>query len=141
MYGKIMVIAVSEAEEQVLGQILKIVENYAVMQDVPSTPTVLSFPNLDIHLKEQKIYLNGKGIFLNRHEFDTLVYLARHPGWVRSKEQIYEAVWTEEVENYENAVMWCISQLRKKLEPDPERLQYIHTVKGMGYKFEYRSEE
>ena len=137
MYRKIMVIAVSEAEEQVLGQILKIVENYAVMQDVPSTPTVLSFPNLDIHLKEQKIYLNGKGIFLNRHEFDTLVYIAKHPGWVRSKEQIYEAVWTEEVMDYENAVMWCISQLRKKLEPDPDRLQYIHTVKGVGYKFEY----
>ena len=101
MYGKIMVIAVSEAEEQVLGQILKIVENYAVMQEVPSTPIVLSFPNLDIHLKEQKIYLNGKDIFLNRHEFDVLVYLARHPGWIRSKEQIYEAVWTEEVADYE----------------------------------------
>ena len=137
MYGKIMVIAVSEAEEQVLGQILKIVENYAVMQEVPSTPIVLSFPNLDIHLKEQKIYLNGKDIFLNRHEFDVLVYLARHPRWVRSKEQIYEAVWTKEVADYENVVMWCISQLRKKLEPDPDRLQYIHTVKGMGYKFEY----
>ena len=137
MYGKIMVIAVSEAEEQVLGQILKIVENYAVMQEVPSTPIVLSFPNLDIHLKEQKIYLNGKDIFLNRHEFDVLVYLARHPGWIRSKAQIYEAVWTAEVADYENAVMWCISQLRKKLEQDPDRLQYIHTVKGVGYKFEY----
>ena len=78
---------------------------------------------------------------LNRHEFDTLVYLARHLGWVQSKEQIYEAVWTEEVADYENAVMWCISQLRKKLEPDPDRLQYIHTVKGVGYKFENRSEE
>lgn len=64
-----------------------------------------------------------------------------NPGWVRSKEQIYEAVWTEEVVDYENSVMWCISQLRKKLEPDLDRLQYIHTVKGMGYKFEYRSEE
>ena len=84
------------------------------------------------------VYRNGQEIPLNRHEFDTLVYLSRHPGWVRSKEQIYEAVWTEEVADYENAVMWCISQLRKKLEPDPDRLQYIHTVKGMGYKFEYR---
>lgn len=137
MYGKIMVIAVSEAEEQVLGQILKIVENYAVMQEVPSTPIVLSFPNLDIHLKEQKIYLNGKDIFLNRHEFDTLVYLARHPGWVRSKEQIYEAVWTEEVMNYENAVMWCISQLRKKLGNNPKGSPYIKTVWGMGYKFNH----
>lgn len=74
------------------------------------------------------MYQTGKEIFLNRHEFDTLVYLARHPGWVRSKAQIYEAVWTAEVEDYENAVMWCISRLRKKLEPDPDRLQYIHTV-------------
>ncbi|MFR8174585.1 MAG: winged helix-turn-helix domain-containing protein [Roseburia faecis] len=93
--------------------------------------------DLQILLPEKKVYQNGKEILLNRHEFDTLVYLASHPGWVRSKAQIYEAVWTEEVEDYENAVMWCVSRLRKKLEPDPDRLQYIHTVKGVGYKFEY----
>ena len=97
--------------------------------------------DLQILLPEKKVYRNEQEILLNRHEFDTLVYLTRHPGWIRSKEQIYEAVWTEEVVDYENAVMWCISQLRKKLEPDPDRLQYIHTVKGVGYKFEYRSEE
>ena len=88
--------------------------------------------DLQILLPEKMVYRNGKEVMLNRHEFDILVYLARHPGWVRSKEQIYEAVWTEDVMNYENAVMWCISQLRKKLEPDPDRLQYIHTVKRYG---------
>ena len=97
--------------------------------------------DLQILLPEKKVYRNRKEILLNRHEFDTLVYLARHPGWVRSKEQIYEAVWTEKVADYENAVMWCVSRLRKKLEPDSDRLQYIRTVRGVGYKFEYRSEE
>ena len=97
--------------------------------------------DLQILLPEKMVYRGGKEILLNRHEFEILVYLASHPGWVRSKEQIYEAVWTEEVVDYENAVMWCISQLRKKMEPDLDRPQYIHTVKGMGYKFEYRSEE
>ena len=97
----------------------------------------IELADLQILLPEKKVYRNEQEILLNRHEFDILVYLARHPGWIRSKEQIYEAVWTEEVMNYENAVMWCISQLRKKLEPDPDRLQYIHTVKGVGYKFEY----
>lgn len=101
----------------------------------------IEYANLQMLLPEKMVYRNGKEILLNRHEFDTLVYLARHPGWVRSKEQIYEAVWTEEVADYENAVMWCISRLRKKLETDSDRLQYIHTVKGVGYKFEYRSEE
>ncbi|MBN2926967.1 MAG: winged helix-turn-helix transcriptional regulator [Eubacterium sp.] len=98
---------------------------------------IIECEDIQILLFEKKVYRNGKEILLNRHEYDTLVYLASHPGWVRSKAQIYEAVWTEEVEDYENAVMWCISRLRKKLEPDPDRLQYIHTVKGIGYKFEY----
>ena len=91
--------------------------------------------DLQILLPEKKVYRNGKEILLNRHEFDTLVYLARHPGWIRSKEQIYDAVWTEEVVGYENSVMWCISQLRKKLGNNPKGSSYIKTVWGVGYKF------
>ena len=130
--------SVAENEEDILKKILKVVEGSADIEERTLPSEKIELVDLQILLPEKKVYRTGKEILLNRHEFDTLVYLARHPGWVRSKEQIYEAVWTEEVENYENAVMWCISQLRKKLEPDPDRLQYIHTVKGMGYKFEYR---
>ena len=127
-----------DSEEHILEKILKVVEGSADIEDRTLPSEKMELADLQILLPEKKVYRNGKEIPLNRHEFDTLVYLAKHPGWVRSKEQIYEAVWTEEVENYENAIMWCISQLRKKLEPDPDRLQYIHTVKGVGYKFEYR---
>ena len=117
---------------------LKVVEESIVIEKRTLPSEKIERADLQILLPEKLVYRGGKEILLNRHEFDTLVYLAMHPGWVRSKEQIYEAVWTEEVADYENAVMWCISQLRKKLEPDPDRLQYIHTVKGVGYKFEYR---
>ena len=116
---------------------LKAIEGSADIEDRTLPSEKIEQGDLQILLPEKMVYRNGQEITLNRHEFDILVYLARHLGWVRSKEQIYEAVWTEEVMNYENAVMWCISQLRKKLEPDPDRLQYIHTVKGRGYKFEY----
>ena len=136
-YGKILILSVAENEEDILKKILKVVELSVDVEDRTLPSEKIEMADLQILLPEKKVYRNGQEISLNRHEFDTLVYLARHPGWVRSKEQIYEAVWTEEVENYENAVMWCISQLRKKLEPDPDRLQYIHTLKGVGYKFEY----
>ena len=139
--GKILILSVPGSEEHILEKILKTVEGLAEIEERTLPSEKIKLADLQILLPEKKVYRNGKEILLNRHEFDTLVYLARHPGWVRSKEQIYTAVWTEEVENYENAVMWCISQLRKKVEPDPDRLQYIHTVKGVGYKFEYRSEE
>ena len=131
----------SDSEDHILEKILKAVEGSADIEDRTLPSEKIELADLQILLPEKMVYRNEQEILLNRHEFDILVYLARHPGWIRSKEQIYEAVWTEEVMNYENAVMWCISQLRKKLEPDPDRLQYIHTVKGMGYKFEYRSEE
>ena len=136
-YGKILILSVAENEEDILKKILKVVELSVDVEDRTLPSEKIEMADLQILLPEKKVYRNGQEISLNRHEFDTLVYLARHPGWVRSKEQIYEAVWTEEVENYENAVMWCISQVRKKLEPDLDRLQYIHTVKGVGYKFEY----
>ena len=130
--------SVAENEEDILKKILKVVESSVDVEDRTLPSEKIKLADLQILLPEKMVYRNEQEILLNRHEFDILVYLARHPGWIRSKEQIYEAVWTEEVMNYENAVMWCISQLRKKLEPDPDRLQYIHTVKGMGYKFEYR---
>ena len=120
---------------------LKVVEGSIAIEDRTLVSEKIERADLEILLPEKMVYRKGQEIPLNSHEFHTLVYLASHPGWVRSKAQIYETVWTEEVENYENAVMWCISQLRKKLEPDPDRLQYIHTVKGVGYKFEYCSEE
>ena len=141
LHGKILILSVSDSEDHILEKILKAVEGSADIEDRTLPSEKIELADLQILLPEKMVYRNEQEILLNRHEFDILVYLARHPGWIRSKEQIYEAVWTEEVENYENAVMWCISQLRKKLEPDPDRLQYIHTVKGVGYKFEYRSEE
>lgn len=128
----------SDSEKHILEKILKAVDGFIEIENRTLPSEKIERADLKILLTEKLVYRNGKEIPLNRHEFDTLVYLARHPGWVRSKEQIYEAVWTEKVADYENAVMWCISQLRKKLEPDPDRLQYIHTVKGVGYKFEYR---
>ena len=138
LHGKILILSVSDNEEHILEKILKVVESSADVENRTLPSEKIERADLQILLSEKKVYRNWQEIPLNRHEFDTLVYLARHPGWIRSKEQIYTAVWTEEVENYENAVMWCISQLRKKVEPDPDRLQYIHTVKGVGYKFEYR---
>ena len=127
----------SDSEKHILEKILKAVDGFIEIENRTLPSEKIERADLKILLTEKLVYRNGKEIPLNRHEFDTLGYLARHPGWVRSKEQIYEAVWTEEVMDYENAVMWCISQLRKKLEPDPDRLQYVHTVKGVGYKFEY----
>ena len=81
----------------------------------------------------------GQEIVLSPKEFDVLLYLMEHPQWVFSNKQIYCAVWKEEPIDCANSVMCCISQLRKKLESDCRHPKYIHTVRGVGYKFELLS--
>ena len=93
-------------------------------------PNILTFSQLEIHLQKQMIFQNGRFISLSHLEFQTLSYLALHPGWVISKEQIYEAVWKEDQEYCGSAVENVISQIRRKIGNG-----YIETVINSGYKF------
>ncbi|WP_322790992.1 winged helix-turn-helix domain-containing protein [Marvinbryantia formatexigens] len=67
---------------------------------------------------------------LTHHEFFTLLYLAQHPSWVLSKEQIYEAVWKADPEHCGAAVANVVYSLRRKIGEG-----YIKTVVGSGYRF------
>lgn len=64
------------------------------------------------------------------------LYLARHPGWVFTKQQIYEAVWHDPEGDCNTAITNVISQIRKKLNPYAPKNGYIKTVVNSGYKFE-----
>lgn len=95
-----------------------------------SPHSILSFSNLEIRPREQMVYRDGEIVSMTYHEFFTLLYLAQHPGWVFSKEQIYENVWKESGDGGA-AVVSVISQIRRKIGD-----KYIKTVIGSGYKFE-----
>jgi len=77
------------------------------------------------------VVVDGKEIILYPKEFDVLYFLARHPGWVLSAEQIYNAVWHDNLYGCEHVIYNTVSQIRKKLNmPD-----VIQTIKNRGYKF------
>lgn len=91
---------------------------------------------LKIDLKCRQAWKDNQLIPLRRKEFEILVFLMQHPGWVYTKEQIYEAVWSEELPiNVDNAVSCQIKQLRKKLGNSSNEKPFIETVWGVGYKF------
>lgn len=102
------------------------VTNYS---DVMSSSRILTFPGLDINIREQTVYHNGILIPMTHHEFFTLLYLAQHPAWVFSKDQIYENVWKKSGDGGA-AVMSVVSQIRRKIGDG-----YIETVVGSGYRF------
>ena len=70
--------------------------------------------NLQIDIRCHTVFMNDQKIELSLKEFTVLKYLTEHPGWVFSHEEIYRNVWKEEPIDCANAVMCCISPLRKK---------------------------
>lgn len=102
----------------------------AEAQETTHSSNVLTFPNLEICINEQTVYHNGIPVPFTHHEFFTLLYLAQHPSWVFSKEQIYEAVWKADPEQCGAAVANVVYSLRRKIGDG-----YIETVVGSGYRF------
>ena len=126
-----MIISFSDSEEHIMQKIMDVLRDVPVVEHPLEQSCILAFSDLKIHLKEQTVYRNGERVTMTHHEFFTLAYLAQHPGWVFSKEQIYEAVWQETGDRCGTAVVNVISQIRRKLGEG-----YIKTVVGSGYKFE-----
>ncbi|WYJ81432.1 hypothetical protein DOK79_003017 [Enterococcus sp. DIV1094] len=61
-------------------------------------------------------------------------FFMENPEQVFSKEQIYQSVWHDS-EMDANTLMVFINHLRSKIEDDPKNVQYLKTVRGLGYIF------
>mgnify|MGYP001631519000 FL=1 len=81
------------------------------------------------------VYRDKREINVTCIEFEILYILARNPGRVFSKEQIYDFVWKESYSGDYNIVMSHIRNIREKIEDNPSKPVYIQTVWGAGYRF------
>lgn len=135
--GKIMILSFSDSEEHIFNKVKEVLNSETVMEYTGElSEPVLSFQGLEIHLKDETVCQNGRLVNLSHQEFLALEYLAEHPGWIHTKEQIYDTVYGDKFEgNVDNTVYCLIYSLRKKLEKDPRYPKYIQTVRGVGYKF------
>lgn len=91
--------------------------------------------SLMIDVSKREVTIEGKSIELTVKEFDLLLHFARNPGRVYSRGQLLDTIWGYSHSGYEHTVNSHINRLRKKIESDPQRSQYIETVWGVGYKF------
>jgi DNA-binding response OmpR family regulator len=104
----------------------------------PVKPEVIQAGDLLIDLSGHAVSRAGQTIDLTPTEFEILVALARQPKRVLSRMQIMEQALGESFVGYERTIDAHIKNLRNKLEPNPKKPAYIHTVFGVGYKFEAR---
>lgn len=91
---------------------------------------------LSIDLQRRHIYVNGKKIHLTPTEFKLLAVLLENAGHVVSQRKLLEQVWGKEYIDDIYYPRVYISQLRRKIEPDPANPIYILTEHRVGYRFE-----
>ncbi|HYE38084.1 response regulator [Methylocaldum sp.] len=78
---------------------------------------------------------NGRELPITNGEFDLLKVFATHPSRVLSRDQILDLTRNREWDPFDRSVDICVTRVRKKIEPDPERPRFIKTVRGAGYRF------
>ncbi len=108
----------------------------AVLRRTESTPEKrrLVFDDLTVDLDKHEVRHAGRLVELTPTEFDLLRVLAEAPGRVYSRMQLLDRVQGYAYEGYERTIDSHIKNLRKKLEPNPDRPRYVVTVRGVGYK-------
>ena len=87
-----------------------------------------------IDLARHLVTVRGEPVNLTRSEFQVLRLLADRPGQVFSRKEIMEELWQAEFRGDVRACDVHISNLRQKVERDPQDPELVLTVRGVGYK-------
>lgn len=101
--------------------------------------------NEEINIKQlrilplsRRVYVNDQEVILANKEFELLLFLARNPNIVFSKEVLFDRVWGMDAMGDASTVTVHINRLREKIEADTSKPEYIDTVWGAGYRFQVK---
>jgi two-component system alkaline phosphatase synthesis response regulator PhoP len=97
---------------------------------------VMQYDAIAIYPQRHEVFVGHNNVDLTAKEFELLLFLARYPGRVFSREELLERLWGYEFSSDSRTIDVHIRHLREKLEVDPGNPRYVKTVRGVGYKFE-----
>lgn len=103
-------------------------------RSAPPGEPVLVVGDLQIDLEKRAAILRGERLRLTPIEFRLLAYLARNEGRLLTHAATLRAVWGNAYQEESHYLHVYISQLRRKIEDDPARPQYLLTEPGAGYR-------
>jgi two-component system, OmpR family, response regulator ResD len=101
----------------------------------PERAPAIEHGDVRVEPASRQAFVAGEEVPLTQREFDLLLFLARHPGQVFSRDQLMDAVWQYSFYTDTSTVTVHIRRLRGKIEPDPTQPRHIQTVWGVGYRF------
>ena len=106
----------------------------ALRRSGPTGAPVLEIGELRVDLDRRLVSVSGREVHLTPHEFDLLRLFAQHEGKLLTHRTILQQVWGPAYGHESNLLHVYISQLRRKIEPDPARPRYLLNEPGVGYR-------
>ena len=95
------------------------------------------FKDLSINFKSKTITARNETVKLTKTEFELLSLFISYPGEVLSREFIQQQIWRDsQLYQTSRAVDVHVQRLRKKIEAEVDKPEYLVTVAGVGYKFQ-----
>jgi two-component system, OmpR family, KDP operon response regulator KdpE len=100
----------------------------------PSGEPLIVIGGLEVDLEKQEVRVDGKPVHLTPHQFDLLRVLARNAGKLLTHRMLLQEVWGPSYGTESNLLRVHVAHLRRKIERDPARPQYLLTEPGAGYR-------
>ena len=100
----------------------------------PGVEPVFTTGDLTIDLGRRLVMANGQVVQLTPTEYDLLRVLVTHAGKVLTHHHLMRQVWGGGYDDEVHILRVNVSNLRRKIEPDPSRPTYIVTEPGVGYR-------
>ncbi|MEX1307167.1 MAG: response regulator transcription factor [Eubacteriales bacterium] len=112
----------------------------AALRRLDFTQSVKKFDRIEagdlvIIPEKREVYKGGELLDLKKKEFDLLYYMMQNAGRVMSREKLLDDIWGYDFAGETRTVDVHVSQLRVKIEDEPEAPKYIKTLRAVGYKF------
>ena len=101
---------------------------------------VVAFGDVAVDLAAKTVTRAGKPVELTAQELKLLFHFINHPGRTFSRDELLSGAWGYDYEGTARTVDNFVSQLRQKLESDPDEPRYIVTARGLGYRFQASDE-
>ena len=119
------------AADELLARIRALSRRTPTATDEP----VVSFGDVTVDLAAHVVTRAGSPVRLTPTEWRLLELLIRNPDRLVTRERILTEVWGPQYTTDTGYLRLYLSQLRKKLEPEPSRPRHFITDAGMGYRF------
>lgn len=112
---------------------LRVALRHGNRRAAPEAPT-FDCGDWHVDLAARRVFVAGAEVHLTPTEYRLLQLLIRHAGKVVTHRQLMQEQWGDELQDAQHTLRVHISQLRRKLEPEPARPRHLLTEPGVGYR-------